>query len=93
MEELTKFGHRAANIRNVSRHGFGCETLTHDTTHSRWLRLLFTREFTMEDAMVLWDGLFACDPSFDLAPWVCVAMLIRIRNQCKFDFPMSKTKC
>ena len=51
---------------------------------SRWLRMLFTREFTMEDAMVLWDGLFACDPSFDLAPWVCVAMLIRIRNQCKF---------
>lgn len=51
--------------------------------YSRWLRLLFTREFTMEDAMILWDGLFACDPSFDLALWVCVAMLIRIRNQCK----------
>ena len=48
---------------------------------SRWLRLLFTREFSMDDAMVLWDGLFACDPSFDLAPWICVAMLIRIRNK------------
>ncbi|KAI0693915.1 hypothetical protein BC835DRAFT_1351971 [Cytidiella melzeri] len=47
----------------------------------RWLRLLFTREFTMEDAMTLWDGLFACDPSFELAPWICVAMLIRIRNK------------
>ncbi|GJE98099.1 RabGAP/TBC protein [Phanerochaete sordida] len=47
----------------------------------RWLRLLFTREFSLSDAMVLWDGLFACDPSFDLASWVCVAMLIRIRNQ------------
>jgi TBC1 domain family member 5 len=37
----------------------------------------------MHDAMVLWDGLFACDPTFELAQWVCVAMLIRIRNQCK----------
>ncbi|TFY80327.1 hypothetical protein EWM64_g3677, partial [Hericium alpestre] len=47
----------------------------------RWLRLLFTREFSMHDAMVLWDGLFAADPSFDLAHWICVAMLVRIRNQ------------
>ncbi|KAI0350203.1 hypothetical protein OH77DRAFT_1413488 [Trametes cingulata] len=47
----------------------------------RWLRLLFTREFNMQDAMVLWDGLFAVDPSFDLALWVCVAMLVRIRNK------------
>ena len=48
---------------------------------SRWLRLLFTREFSMEDAMVLWDGMFAVDPSFTLAQWVCVAMLVRIRNK------------
>lgn len=48
--------------------------------YRRWLRLLFTREFSMDDAMTLWDGLFACDPSFELVPWVCVAMLIRIRN-------------
>ncbi|KAI8999038.1 rab-GTPase-TBC domain-containing protein [Trametes punicea] len=47
----------------------------------RWLRLLFTREFSMQDAMMLWDGLFAVDPSFDLALWVCVAMLVRIRNK------------
>ncbi|OCH89093.1 RabGAP/TBC [Obba rivulosa] len=47
----------------------------------RWLRLLFTREFNMHDAMMLWDGLFACDPSFDLAQWICVAMLMRIRNK------------
>lgn len=53
---------------------------------SRWLRLLFTREFSMDDAMVLWDGLFACDPSFDLAPWICVAMLIRIRNRREYLF-------
>ncbi|KAK1232957.1 hypothetical protein PQX77_003871 [Marasmius sp. AFHP31] len=46
----------------------------------RWLRLLFTREFALPDALKLWDGLFACDPTFGLAPWICVAMLIRIRN-------------
>ncbi|KAH0583932.1 hypothetical protein H2248_009520 [Termitomyces sp. 'cryptogamus'] len=47
----------------------------------RWLRLLFTREFNMTDAMKLWDGLFACDPTLELAQWICVAMLIRIRNE------------
>ncbi|KAI0032327.1 rab-GTPase-TBC domain-containing protein, partial [Vararia minispora EC-137] len=47
----------------------------------RWLRLLFTREFSMQDSMFIWDGLFAVDPSLDLAPWICVAMLIRIRNR------------
>ncbi|KAI0261038.1 rab-GTPase-TBC domain-containing protein [Gloeopeniophorella convolvens] len=47
----------------------------------RWMRLLFTREFSMHDAMVLWDGLFAVDPSLELVLWICVAMLIRIRNQ------------
>lgn len=47
----------------------------------RWLRLLFTREFNIHDAMVLWDGLFAVDPSLEVALWICVAMLIRIRNQ------------
>ena len=35
----------------------------------------------MDESMMLWDGLFACDPSFELAPWICVAMLIRIRNK------------
>ncbi len=56
---------------------------------SRWLRLLFTREFGMEDAMVMWDGLFAVDPTFNIALWICVAMLIRIRNQRKDVTPLS----
>ncbi|KAG9123441.1 hypothetical protein FRC07_014943 [Ceratobasidium sp. 392] len=46
----------------------------------RWLRLLFTREFSWRDALVLWDALFAADSSLQLAPWICVAMLMRIRN-------------
>ena len=55
---------------------------------SRWLRLLFTREFNIHDAMVLWDGLFAVDPSLEVALWICVAMLIRIRNQCASFVPL-----
>lgn len=41
----------------------------------------------MQESLTLWDSLFACDPSLDLAQWVCVAMLIRIRNECRpLDF-------
>ncbi|KAI6036086.1 rab-GTPase-TBC domain-containing protein [Pisolithus microcarpus] len=42
----------------------------------RWLRLLFTREFPMDEAMMLWDGLFASSsPTPGLVLWLCVAML------------------
>ncbi|KIJ68961.1 hypothetical protein HYDPIDRAFT_144455 [Hydnomerulius pinastri MD-312] len=48
----------------------------------RWLRLLFTREFPMDEAMVLWDGIFASSsPMPELVQWICVAMLIRIRTK------------
>lgn len=53
---------------------------------SRWLRLLFTREFSLREAMTLWDGLFAVDTSLSLVPWICVAMLIRIRNKCMLNY-------
>lgn len=59
-------------------HGAGIEPQIYGI---RWLRLLFTREFSMPDAMMLWDGLFATDPTMALSQWVCVAMLIRIRNE------------
>ncbi|PFH54401.1 hypothetical protein AMATHDRAFT_78639 [Amanita thiersii Skay4041] len=59
-------------------HGIGIEPQIYGI---RWLRLLFTREFDMTNAMRLWDGLFASDPSLELVPWICVAMLVRIRNQ------------
>jgi TBC1 domain family protein 5 len=36
----------------------------------------------MHDAMTLWDAIFAVDPSLEIALWISVAMLIRIRNQC-----------
>ncbi|KAG9096874.1 hypothetical protein FRC06_008241 [Ceratobasidium sp. 370] len=43
----------------------------------RWLRLLFTREFSWRDALVLWDALFAADTSLQLAPWICQALMLR----------------
>lgn len=79
-------------MRGPSRRSTECEqyksprpltSCSLNSTCSRWLRMLFTREFPMPDSMKLWDGLFACDPTLDLALWVCVAMLIRVRNQRK----------
>ncbi|KAG8885225.1 hypothetical protein FRB98_001907 [Tulasnella sp. 332] len=32
-------------------------------------------EFGMMDCLPLWDGIFAADPTLDIAKWVCVAML------------------
>lgn len=72
---------RATDIRNVSCRCLAIAELTQPLR--RWLRLLFTRELNMQDAMVLWDGLFACDPTFEIVEWICVAMLIRIRNRCE----------
>ncbi|WAR56038.1 hypothetical protein PtB15_6B782 [Puccinia triticina] len=47
----------------------------------RWLRLLFTREFTYQESLLLWDGIFAQDGnSLRLAGFVCIAMLLRIRD-------------
>jgi hypothetical protein len=66
-----------------------CTKLIHDI--SRWLRLLFTREFNMQDSMVMWDGLLACDPEYNLAEWICVAMLLRIRNQCEYVSSVLRT--
>ncbi|KAH8833830.1 RabGAP/TBC [Flagelloscypha sp. PMI_526] len=48
----------------------------------RWLRLLFTREFLCQrQCLRLWDAIFACDPTMEIIPWICVAMLIRVRNE------------
>ena len=72
---------RTSNIRHVCvQFSYVRQAETNHST-SRWLRLLFTRELSLDDAMVLWDALFAVDPSFDLALWICVAMLVRIRNK------------
>lgn len=45
----------------------------------RWIRLLFGREFPFEQQLVLWDTIFAFDPTLELIDLVCVAMLLRVR--------------
>ncbi|KAI7818855.1 hypothetical protein BC939DRAFT_480032 [Gamsiella multidivaricata] len=47
----------------------------------RWFRLLFGREFPMDDALSLWDGIFAKDPSLKICIFIGLAMLLRIRDE------------
>ncbi|GAA5934133.1 uncharacterized protein JCM15063_000563 [Sporobolomyces koalae] len=46
----------------------------------RWLRLIFSREFPLSETLVLWDGIFARDPSLQITQHVAAAMLLRIRD-------------
>uniref|UniRef100_A0A3P9I594 TBC1 domain family member 5 n=1 Tax=Oryzias latipes TaxID=8090 RepID=A0A3P9I594_ORYLA len=46
----------------------------------RWVRLLFGREFPLQDLLVVWDALFADSITLDLVDYVFVAMLLYIRN-------------
>jgi TBC1 domain family protein 5 len=51
--------------------------------YSRWMRLLFGREFPFEDVLEMWDLLFAHGLRSDLVDFTCIAMLLRIRWQRK----------
>ncbi|KAG0036964.1 hypothetical protein BGZ82_003385 [Podila clonocystis] len=46
----------------------------------RWFRLLFGREFPMEDVLNLWDGIFAKDPSLNIVIFIGLALLLKIRD-------------
>lgn len=46
----------------------------------RWLRLIFSREFPLPDTLLLWDALFARDPSLHLTTHISLALLLRIRG-------------
>ncbi|KAI9367846.1 rab-GTPase-TBC domain-containing protein [Aspergillus egyptiacus] len=48
---------------------------------TRWMRLLFGREFPFQDMLVIWDLLFAEGLRLELIDFVCVAMLLRVRWQ------------
>lgn len=51
----------------------------------RWLRLLFTREFSYDASLILWDAILAEDScSLRLADFLCLSMLLRIRD-CLLD--------
>lgn len=47
----------------------------------RWIRLLFGREFPFDHVLMLWDALFAEDPSLESVDLICLSMLLRIRWQ------------
>ncbi|ELU02125.1 hypothetical protein CAPTEDRAFT_172782, partial [Capitella teleta] len=46
----------------------------------RWVRLMFGREFPMQDLLMVWDAIFADGVSFDLVDYTFVAMLLYIRD-------------
>jgi TBC1 domain family protein 5 len=50
---------------------------------SRWLRLILTRELPFGIALRMWDGVFAEDPGLGLLDFICIAMLLLIRNERK----------
>uniref|UniRef100_A0A8C5E8U1 Rab-GAP TBC domain-containing protein n=1 Tax=Gouania willdenowi TaxID=441366 RepID=A0A8C5E8U1_GOUWI len=51
-----------------------------DVLRTRWVRLLFGREFPLQDLLVVWDALFADSITLDLVDYVFVAMLLYIRD-------------
>lgn len=46
----------------------------------RWVRLLFGREFPLQDLLVVWDALFADGLSLGLVDYIFIAMLLYIRD-------------
>lgn len=46
----------------------------------RWLRLLFGREYPLQDLLVIWDVIFADSITFDLVEYIFIAMLKFIRT-------------
>ncbi|CAI2169233.1 19489_t:CDS:10 [Funneliformis geosporum] len=47
----------------------------------RWIRLLFGREFPLNQVLILWDGMFAEDPTLRIVDFVCIAMMLLIRDE------------
>jgi len=46
----------------------------------RWIRLLFGREFHLQETLMIWDAIFAFDKSFTLIDYIAVSMLMAIRD-------------
>lgn len=47
----------------------------------KWVRILFGREFHLEDTITVWDAVFAFDQNFGFIDHMAAAMLIFIRSQ------------
>lgn len=52
---------------------------------------MLLRELPLNLALRMWDGMFAEDPSLGILDFVCVAMLLLIRNEreCQLNYPTS----
>lgn len=46
----------------------------------RWVRILFSQVFPLDDLLPIWDAIFACGAPFRLVDHFCVAMLTLIRK-------------
>jgi TBC1 domain family protein 5 len=46
----------------------------------RWFRLLFSREFSMLQTLLIWDRIFAYGENFLLVEWIAVSMLQFLRE-------------
>ena len=42
---------------------------------------MFGREFHVEDVLLLWDAIFAYGQQFILVEYICIAMLLYIRDE------------
>ncbi|KAI5191530.1 TBC1 domain family member 13 [Nematocida minor] len=49
--------------------------------HIRWMVLLFSAEFTLEDTFLLWERFFKEAPKRKLIPYFCAGMLIVLRDR------------
>jgi hypothetical protein len=49
----------------------------------RWLRLLFGREFPLDETLIMWDALFAYQPrqSLELVDFMAIALITDIRDE------------
>ena len=70
----------SSSTRPLPRPSSGCSIVGELGPCSRWLRLLFAREFHINDVLRLWDGIFADDPRLSVVDYMSVAMLLFIRD-------------
>jgi len=47
----------------------------------RWIRLLFSREFHLDDVLTIWDAVFAYGQELKLIEYICLAMVLYLRDQ------------
>jgi len=48
---------------------------------SKWIRLLFSREFSLENTLRLWDAIFADDPKLGSIDYLCLSLILLSREQ------------